>query len=168
MRPCFEELKLLCLVIPLCKVAVFLTLVEPPRVAVMILNYNGLRWLPNCLSSVARTDYRNLDVYLVDNGSVDGSVEYVQKNFPWVKIICHERNLGYAEGYNKALEKIDADHIVLLNSDVKVLDPSWVEGCCANRFRDRLMEICRQLGREICWGPARTSVFSGWSVETVF
>jgi len=104
-------------------------LVEPPRVAVMVLNYNGLRWLPNCLSSVARTDYPNLEVYLVDNGSVDESVDYVQENFQWVKIICHERNLGYAEGYNKALEKIDADHIVLLNSDVKVLDPSWVEGC---------------------------------------
>jgi len=42
----------------------------------MVLNYNGLRWLPNCLSSVARTDYPNFDVYLVDNGSVDGSVNY--------------------------------------------------------------------------------------------
>lgn len=45
-------------------------LAEPPSVAIMILNYNGLRWLPICLASVAGTEYPNLDVYLVDNGSV--------------------------------------------------------------------------------------------------
>ena len=70
---------------------------EPPRVAVMVLNYNGLRWLPNCLSSVARIEYPNLDVYLVDNGSVDGSANYVQRNFPLVETIRHSRNLGFAE-----------------------------------------------------------------------
>jgi len=102
-------------------------LVEPPRVAIMILNYDGLRWLPNCLSSVARTDYPNLDVYLVDNGSADGSVDYVQRIFPWVKIIRHGRNLGYAEGYNRAIAKIDSDYILLLNIDVEVLNPSWVK-----------------------------------------
>lgn len=74
-------------------------LVGPPRVAVMILNYNGLKWLPNCLSSVAKTDYPNLDLCLVYNGSVDGSVEYVRKNFSWVKVIQLPSNLGFAEGY---------------------------------------------------------------------
>jgi len=101
--------------------------VEPARVAVMVLNYNGLRWLANCLSSVASTDYPNLDVYLIDNGSVDGSVGYVQKNFPWVKIIRHKRNLGFAEGYNSAIEKVEADYVVVLNSDTQVLNPSWVQ-----------------------------------------
>jgi len=93
----------------------------------MILNYNGLRWLPNCLSSVARTDYPNFNVYLVDNGSVDGSVGYVRKNFPWVKVIQHTRNFGFAEGYNRAIEKVEADYVVLLNSDAEVLNPSWIE-----------------------------------------
>jgi len=102
-------------------------LVGPPRVAVMILNYNSLRWLPNCLSSVAGTDYPNLDVYLVDNGSIDGSVEHVRKKFPWVKVIQHSRNLGFAEGYNRAIEKVEADYVVLLNSDAEVLNSSWVE-----------------------------------------
>ena len=102
-------------------------MVEPPRVAVMILNYNGLRWLPNCLSSVAKTDYPNLDVYLVDNGSVDGSLDYVQESFPCVKVIRHERNLGFAEGYNRAIVKVDVDYIVLLNSDTEVLNSSWVK-----------------------------------------
>ena len=72
-------------------------MVEPQRVAVMILNYNGLRWLPNCLSCVARTDYPNLDVHLVDNGIFDGSVDYVREKFLWVKVIQHPTNLGFAE-----------------------------------------------------------------------
>ena len=108
---------------------------EPPRIAVVVLNYNGLRWLPNCLSSVARTDYPNLDVYLVDNGSVDGSVDYVQKNFPWVKIIRHAKNLGFAGGYNRVIERIEADYVLLLNSDTVVLNPSWVE---------RLLDVARK------------------------
>jgi len=113
----------------------FVALAEPPRIAVVVLNYNGLRWLPNCLSSVARTDYPNLDFYLVDNGSVDGSVDYVQKNFPWVKIIRHARNFGFAEGYNRAIKRIEADYVLLLNSDTVVLNPSWVE---------RLLDVARK------------------------
>ena len=63
----------------------------------------------------------------MDNGSVDGSVDYVRKNFPWVKVIQHPGNLAFAEGYNRAIEKVEADYVVLLNSDAEVLNPSWVE-----------------------------------------
>jgi len=99
---------------------------EPPSVAIVVINYNGLRWLPTCLKSVARTDYPRFDVYVVDNGSVDGSVDYVKKNFPRVKVIRHPRNLGFAEGDNEAIRKIEADYVALLNSDVEVLNPSWI------------------------------------------
>jgi len=54
---------------------------------IMVLNHDGLRWLPNCLSTMVRADYSNLNVHAVDNGSDDGSVDYVQENFRWVKII---------------------------------------------------------------------------------
>lgn len=97
-----------------------------PRVAVIILNYNGLKWLSNCLSSVARTDYRNLDVYLTDNGSSDGSIDFVRENFPWVKIIRHALNFGFAQGYDIAIEKVEADYVILLNSDTVVINPDWV------------------------------------------
>jgi hypothetical protein len=68
-----------------------------------------------------------LDVYLVDNGSVDGSVNFVRENFPWVKVISHAFNFGFAEGYDIAIEKIEADYVVLLNPDTMVLDPDWVK-----------------------------------------
>jgi hypothetical protein len=99
---------------------------HPPRVAVVVLTRNGLRWLPKCLSSVTRTDYENLDVFVVDNASTDGSVRYVRDHFPDVKIIVHSTNLGFAAGYNRALEEIKADYVVLLNNDTEVLSPDWV------------------------------------------
>jgi GT2 family glycosyltransferase len=68
-----------------------------------------------------------LDLYLVDNASTDGSVRYVREHFPTVKIISHSTNLGFAAGYNRALEKVEADYVVLLNNDTEVLSPHWVQ-----------------------------------------
>jgi len=102
-------------------------LVGPSKVAVIVPNYNGLRWLHTCLSSVAGTEYPNLDVYLVDNGSTDGSVDYVQDTFPWVKVVSNAVNFGFAEGCNRALEKVDADYVLVLNNDTKVLNSDWVK-----------------------------------------
>lgn len=101
--------------------------VRSSKVAIVVLNRNGLKWLPKCLTSVARTDYRNLDVYVVDNASTDGSVHYVREHFPDVKIIVHSTNLGFADGYDRALERIKADFVVLLNNDTEVLSPDWVQ-----------------------------------------
>jgi hypothetical protein len=67
-----------------------------------------------------------LDVYLVDNGSDDGSVDFVGENFRWVKVIRHPINFGFAEGYDIAIEKIEADYVVLLNSDTAVVNPNWI------------------------------------------
>lgn len=95
--------------------------------SVLVLNYNGLRWLPQCLSSIAATDYPNLDVWLVDNGSTDSSIDYVQRSFSSVKIIPNEQNLGFAKGYNRAMGKVNSEYIVLLNNDTKILNPKWVQ-----------------------------------------
>ena len=100
---------------------------QQPKVSVLILNYNGLKWLPKCLSSIAKTNYSNFEVYLIDNGSVDESINYVKKNFPWVKTIVNKRNLGFAEAYNKAIKKIKSKYILLLNNDTEVLEPMWIK-----------------------------------------
>jgi GT2 family glycosyltransferase len=98
-----------------------------PKVAIVVLNRNGLKWLPKCLSSIRRTCGLNFDLYLVDNASTDGSVRYVREHFPTVKIISHSKNLGFAAGYNRALKAIKADYVVLLNNDTEVLSPHWVQ-----------------------------------------
>lgn len=92
----------------------------------MILNHNGLRWLPKCLSSVSKTDYPNCESWIVDNASRDGSVQYVRANYPSMRILQYQSNLGFAEAYNRAIEQTEADYIVLLNNDTEILNLKWV------------------------------------------
>jgi len=96
-----------------------------PKVAVMVLNYNGIKWLHDCLSSIVQTEYPDLDVYLVDNGSTDSSVDYVRQSFPWVKMISNTTNLGFSEGYNRAVGKVESEYVLLLNNDTRILTPDW-------------------------------------------
>ncbi|MBI1223979.1 MAG: bifunctional riboflavin kinase/FAD synthetase [Bacteroidetes bacterium] len=99
---------------------------ERPSVAVVILNYNGKNFLEKHLPSVLKTRYANCRVYVADNASKDDSVAYLEKNFPKTKIIHLEQNFGFAKGYNLALQDLDEDFFVLLNSDVEVPD-NWLE-----------------------------------------
>jgi hypothetical protein len=74
-----------------------------PRVSVVILNYNGLEFAKQCIQSVVESDYQNLEVIVVDNGSTDGSYEIVCQLFnnnTNVEIVRNPRNLGFAEGNN--------------------------------------------------------------------
>lgn len=98
-----------------------------PSVAVVVLNYNGEKLLPEFLPSVYNSTYQNLRIILVDNSSTDSSIDWVRENFPTIEIIINEKNYGYAEGYHQALTNInDVDYFVLLNSDVEVT-PNWIE-----------------------------------------
>ena len=67
-----------------------------PRVAVLMLGYNDRENLSEALSSVIGQSYTNYDTFFIDNASQDGSIEFVQKNFPAIKIISHTKNIGYA------------------------------------------------------------------------
>jgi len=73
-----------------------------------------------------QTNYPNYEIYLIDNASIDGSCEYVTKNFPGVKVIRYRENLGFAEAYSRAIEPLDADHILLLNNDTEILNSNWL------------------------------------------
>lgn len=90
------------------------------RVAVVILNWNGLAMLQHYLPSVVRYTVEDADVYIADNASTDGSMEWVRRSFPQVRTIQLDSNYGFAEGYNKALRQVEAEYYVLLNSDVEV------------------------------------------------
>lgn len=81
------------------------------------------RFLP---SVVGRTNSELAEVVVADNGSTDESAEVVRKSFPRVKWIQLDRNYGFAEGYNKALEQIDTEYVMLLNSDVEVAS-GWID-----------------------------------------
>ncbi len=89
------------------------------KIAIVILNWNGELLLESYLPSVVQYS-PNADIYVADNASTDGSVSFVQKNYPTVKIIQNTQNGGFAKGYNDALKQVDADVFCLLNSDVEV------------------------------------------------
>jgi len=100
---------------------------EEPLVSVIILNWNGKRYLKECLLSLKKQTYKNFEVILVDNGSADGSVDYIKDNFgDFVKLIENKANLGFAEGNNIGIRNSSGKYILLLNNDTKA-DPLWVE-----------------------------------------
>ena len=96
------------------------------KTAVIILNWNGKKLLEQFLpAAVANTISDDTDLWVADNGSADGSVEYVREAFPEVKILELGENYGFAEGYNRAIAATKYPYTILLNSDVEVT-PGWV------------------------------------------
>ncbi|MCS7003764.1 MAG: glycosyltransferase family 2 protein [Cytophagales bacterium] len=94
------------------------------KVAVVILNYNGQRYLEKFLPIVIQHT-PEAKIIVADNNSSDNSVEFVLKTFPSVQLIVLDKNYGFCEGYNRALAQIDAEYYVLLNSDIEVT-PCWL------------------------------------------
>jgi GT2 family glycosyltransferase len=101
-------------------------MINPPKVAIVILNWNGQHYLQKFLPSVLQSAYPNIEIIVGDNASTDGSVSFLRNAFPQVRIIENDQNLGFAGGYNKVLKSVEADYFVLLNSDVEVT-PGWIE-----------------------------------------
>jgi GT2 family glycosyltransferase len=95
------------------------------KVAVVILNWNGKHFLETFLPSVLMHSPQAA-VYVADNQSADGSVEYLKTHFPSVTVIVNPGHEGFAKGYNTALKQIEAEYYVLLNSDVEVT-AQWLE-----------------------------------------
>lgn len=95
-----------------------------PKVKVLILSFNGKCLLNECISSYLLNDYGNYDVTVIDNGSSDGTKQYVNENWPGVFVLRTENNLGYSGGFNLGLDfafnEEKADYVLITNNDVKV------------------------------------------------
>jgi GT2 family glycosyltransferase len=90
---------------------------------ILIPNYNGMRWLPGCLGTLGITVPMGTPILVVDNGSTDGSVEYIRREFPDIRILELEINLGFVQAMNLAILKAlkaGAESVVLLNNDTRV------------------------------------------------
>lgn len=97
------------------------------EVAVVILNWNGVKHLKEFLPSVVHhTNSGFAEIFIIDNASTDESVKFLRENYPQLQIIINESNGGFAKGYNDGLKKISAKYYVLLNSDVEVT-AGWLE-----------------------------------------
>ncbi len=111
------------------------------RTAVVILNWNGRKWMESFLPIVlAHTN--DADIIVADNASTDDSVEWLRQAHPEVGVIQLEENLGFAGGYNEALARLDHDLFLLLNSDVEVT-PGWLKKLKEHIIQHPRMAACQ-------------------------
>jgi len=110
----------------------------PLRTTVLVLNFNGREHLPACLDSLGRLDVfvpgspgvprdptQPDEVWLVDNASTDGSLEFVRSRFPWVRMVESTENLGFSRAYNRAAAMAGSRFVAFLNNDARV-EPGWL------------------------------------------
>ena len=113
-----------------------------PSVAIVILNWNGRFYLESFLPSVYNSSYPNLEFVIGDNASTDDSVQFIRDNYPLIRVIENDRNYGFAEGYNRILEQVDADYFILLNSDVEV-KTDWIEPVISAMEKDPAIAVAQ-------------------------
>lgn len=90
------------------------------QVSIIIPNWNGADLLEKCLPSIFFQTYKNFELIVVDNGSTDGSVEYIQKNYPTTQIIELQKNIGFSPAVNLGIKKAVGKYIVLINNDTEL------------------------------------------------
>ena len=98
---------------------------QQKKIAVLILNWNGKDLLKRFLPSVIEYNHNDAEIIVIDNNSSDTSVNFLKKYHPEIKCIINNCNYGFAEGYNIAIEKLNHEFVILLNSDVRVSE-NWI------------------------------------------
>jgi GT2 family glycosyltransferase len=107
-------------------------LIEPlKKLSVIIVNYNVCHFLEQALTSLAKAvKHVDAEVFVVDNHSVDGSVDMVKEKFPWVQLIANQDNVGFSKANNQAIRQSNAEYVLLLNPDT-VVEEDTLQKCCA-------------------------------------
>jgi hypothetical protein len=97
-----------------------------PLVSIIIVNFNGKKWLVDCLDSIRKHDYGALEVIVVDNNSSDDSVKFIKATYPSAKIVLNNENLGFAEGNNRGVAAATGEYYFLLNNDTILCDQDLI------------------------------------------
>lgn len=113
------------------------------KIAVVVINYNGKNLLKKFLPSVVKySDDKISDIFLIDNNSSDGSVDFIKKKYSSVKIIQNDKNFGYAKGYNLGIDKIKSEYLVLINNDVEVTE-NWLDPMLVGLEQNKEIGSCQ-------------------------
>lgn len=114
----------------------------------------------NSLPALTASSYPGMEIVVADNGSTDDSVAFLNAHYPGVKQIMNHTNLGFANGYNKALEQVNAKYYVLLNSDVEVT-MHWLEPMVALMEKDSRIGACQP--KLLAWHQKDSFEYAGGS-----
>ena len=109
---------------------------DKDRVSFIVVNWNGLETVAECLDSLLEQTHTNREIIFVDNHSSDGSLELVRDRYPLDKLISLDQNLGYAEANNIGFAQAEGEYIALVNNDA-VLDPRWLEKAVNVFYQDK-------------------------------
>ncbi len=130
----------------------------PPLISVIILNWNGRAYLENCLAALQSQTYPAFEIIVVDNGSTDGSVDWLGGHHPGVRVIANPENRGFAAGNNQGAQAARGDYLALLNNDTQVA-PAWLAELA------RVLETDPQCG--MAFGKrAILSAMSAWGIKS--
>ena len=129
-----------------------------PRIAVVILNWNGAEMMRRFLPSVVEHSCPLAEVIVADNGSTDDSCQMLEREFPDVRLLRLPENFGFAEGYNRALAQLSHEYFLLLNSDVEVT-PHWLEPMLAYMDTHPKVAMCQP--KLMSWKERDTFEYAG-------
>ena len=118
-----------------------MNVINLPLVSIIIVNYNGLRFLKDCFDSLKKITYPNYEIIFVDNASFDKSVDFVSANYPFVRIVNNQNNLGFCIANNEASHLAKGEYLFFLNNDTKV-DSQVVTMLVEQMERDNSTGIC--------------------------
>ncbi len=99
---------------------------DHPRVSVHIVTWNSRTHIAACLDSLVNQTYQPIEILIVDNGSVDGTVKWLEEHYPHIHLLRNTRNLGFCRAQNQAIRITDTNFVLVLNPDA-ILDPGWIE-----------------------------------------
>lgn len=120
------------------------------KVSINLVTWNGKKYLPHCLDSIAKQTFRDFSLFILDNGSTDGTVEYLKNSLLPVtncRLEFNEENIGFAAGHNQAIRATEGDYVLMLNQDI-ILEPNFLEEII--KFLDN-KEVAAVTGKLLYW-----------------
>lgn len=111
------------------------------KVSIVIVTWNKKNLLKRCLESLNKQSYKNFQIILVDNGSTDGTINFIKKYYPRIKIVAFQKNLGFSKGANEGIKTSKSEYVILLNNDT-IVDEDYIKNLLKTMNRLKFKGYC--------------------------